>query len=254
MTTETVHLSLGPVARITLDRPPLNVLTTAMMRDLARALEQASRSEVVRVIRLDAVGKVFCAGVDVGEHRGDALRPMMEALFELFATFERVPQPVVAVVGGAALGGGCEVVLAADLCLASDRASFGQPEIRLGVFAPPASVILPRIVGERRALSLLLTGEAIPAAEAESIGLVNRVFPHESFEAECERWIERLLAMSGSALRLAKRAVGAARGRSPRDAHAVVQELYLDELMRTSDAEEGLAAFLEKRAPAFRHR
>jgi cyclohexa-1,5-dienecarbonyl-CoA hydratase len=253
--TDTFRVAIeGAVGRITLDRPPLNVLTTAMMRDLARAVDHLAGTSEVRVVRLDAAGKAFCAGVDVGEHRGPSLAPMMEALFDLFAAFELVPQPIVAVVDGAALGGGCELVLACDLCLASERATFGQPEIRLGVFAPPASVLLPRIVGERRALGLLLSGETVSAREAEAMGLVNRVFEDGGFASEAGRWIERLVTLSGTALRYAKRAVGTARELPLRDAHAEVQRLYLEELMRTSDAEEGLAAFLEKRAPVFRHR
>ena len=242
------------VARITLDRPPLNVLTIALMRDLAAALDRAAADAEVRLVRLDGAGKAFCAGVDVGEHLGDQLTPMMDALGELFAAFARVPQPVVAVVQGAALGGGCEVVLGADLCLASERASFGQPEIRLGVFAPPASVLLPRIVGERRALGLLLTGEAWSARQALEAGLVNAVFPDASFEADAEAAIARLASLSGPALRLAKRAVRAAGELSEPAAHRLLHAIYMNELMTLEDPGEGLRSFLEKRPPVWRHR
>jgi enoyl-CoA hydratase/carnithine racemase len=158
----------GPMARITLHRPPLNVLTTSMLRDLATALDRVAADDDVRLVRLDAEGKVFSAGVDVGDHAGEALAPMMDAFVAVFEAFERVPVPTVAVVHGAALGGGCELTLATDLCLASDAASFGQPEIRLGVLAPPASVLLPRLVGERRAFDLLLSGETMPASSTAS--------------------------------------------------------------------------------------
>lgn len=250
-----LHSSLeGPVARITLDRPPLNVLTTAMMVDLADALERAGRSETVRVLRLDAVGKVYSAGVDVGEHEGEALRPMMEALGRLFETFDRLPVPTISVVHAEALGGGCELVLGTDLCLASDRASFGLPEVRLGLFAPPASVLLPRIIGQRRALAMLLTGEAISAAEAEAMGLVNRVFPASRFSDEVDAWIGRLVELSGAALRHAKEAVLSSRDLPVGEAHRKVIGLYLDRLMETEDAREGPRAFMEKRAPSWRHR
>jgi len=244
----------GPVARITLDRPPLNVLTTAMMREIAEVLDRTASMPEVRVIRLDAVGKVFCAGVDVGEHEGEALAPMMDALRGLFDALGRVTVPVVSVVHGAALGGGCELVLGTDVCLASERASFGQPEVRLGLFAPPASVLLPRIAGERRALSLLLTGEAVSASEAQAIGIVHRVFPEGTFARDADAWIERLLEMSGSALRMVKRAVLAARGLDAEEALGAVDRLYREELMRTEDAREGLRAFLEKRTPSWKHR
>jgi len=242
------------LGRITLDRPPLNVLTTAMMRDLAEAVRAAAASREVRVVRLDASGKAFCAGVDVGEHLGEALPGMMEALAELFVALEEVPQPTVSVVHGAALGGGCELVLGTDLAVASDRAAFGQPEIRLGVFPPPATVLLPRVAGGRIAAGLLLTGDTIPAAEALRIGLVNAVFPHDRFDDEAAAWVGKLLQLSGEALHLAKRAFAAARGRPLREAHETVDRIYRDELMRTEDAREGLQAFLEKRSPSWRHR
>jgi cyclohexa-1,5-dienecarbonyl-CoA hydratase len=252
---EHVRLAIeGPLARITLDRPPLNILTTAMMRDLAEALGRADASAEVRLVRLDAVGKVFSAGVDVADHEGDLLRPMMDSLRSLFDAFERVGTPTVVVVHGAALGGGCEVALGADLCLASERASFGQPEIRLGVFAPPASVLLPRICGERNALDFLLGGETVPAEEARRLGIVNRVFPAETFDRDVDAYLGRLLEYSGSALRLAKRAVTATRALDRGGAQRAVFDLYLDELMKTPDANEGLRAFLEKRPPVWRHR
>lgn len=244
----------GPLAVVTLDRPPLNVLTIEMMRDLAAALRAAAGAPAVRVIRLDASGKAFSAGVDVGDHMGDKLPAMMDALGDLFRTLETIAQPVVAVVQGAALGGGCELLAGCDLVIAGERATFGQPEIRLGVFAPPASVLLPKLLGERRALALLLTGEIVTAAEAERIGLVNRVVPDASLGTESTAWIGRLLDLSGAALRLAKRAVTSTRGLSVRDAHRELHELYLDELMKTEDAGEGLAAFVEKRTPTWKHR
>jgi cyclohexa-1,5-dienecarbonyl-CoA hydratase len=237
------------LARITIDRPPLNVLTIAMLDALADACERATESADVRLVRLDAVGKAFSAGVDVADHVGDKVETMMRALARLFDVLERVPMPTVSVVQGTALGGGCEIALGTDLCVASEAAAFGQPEIRLGLFAPPASVLLPRIVGERRALGLLLTGATIQAGEAERIGLVNRVFPSAGFEAEVDAWIAGLLAHSGAALRLAKRAV-----KEGRTSRASVDRLYLDELMHTADADEGLRAFREKRAPVWLHK
>jgi cyclohexa-1,5-dienecarbonyl-CoA hydratase len=252
---EGIRVSIdGPVARITLHRPPLNVLTTEMLRDPAEAFDTAADAAEVRVVRLDAEGKVFCAGVDVADHAGEALAPMMDALVAFVDAVERVPVPTVAVAHGAALGGGCELALATDLCLASEAASFGQPEIRLGVFAPPASVLLPRLVGERRALALLLTGEAIPAAEAERMGLVNRVFPAEGFDDAVDEWFERMLSLSGAALRHAKRAVIVGRGKPVGDAHRELVRMYLDELMKTEDADEGIRSFLEKRPPEWKHR
>lgn len=250
-----VRLSIdGPLARITLDRPPLNVLTIAMLDDLSAHLERVAGDRAVRVVRLDAVGKVFSAGVDVADHVGDKVRAMMDCLVRLFDAFDRVPQPVVAAVHGAALGGGCEVALGADLRWASERASFGQPEIRLGLFAPPASVLLPRLIGEGRALQILLTGETVPAGEAERAGLVQAVIDEDRYEEEIDARFARLLELSGEALRQAKRAVRAARHLGAGEAHRELHRIYLDELMRTEDAAEGLASFLEKRKPSWSHR
>ncbi len=242
------------LATITLDRPPVNVLTTEMMRRLAAALRTAASSDEVRIVRLDAAGKTFSAGVDVGEHLGDSLPAMMAALAELFAAFTSVPQPIVAVVQGAALGGGLEVVLGCDLVLASERATFGQPEIKLGVFAPPATVLLPRRIGRGKATALLLTGESIDADEAKRIGLANEVFPIEGFDAACSTWIGKLLGLSGAALRSAKRALRESSELTEPEAHAHLHDIYMNDLMATHDAHEGLRSFVEKRPAAWKHR
>jgi cyclohexa-1,5-dienecarbonyl-CoA hydratase len=244
----------GGLARLTLDRPPVNVLTTAMMDELAAALSEVSSRDDIRVVRLDAVGKHFCAGVDVLDHEGDRLAPMMRALAGLFLAFERTPQPVVAVVQGACLGGGLELVLGCDLAVASSRATFGQPEIKLGVFAPPASVLLPRVAGWGVARGMLLTGEPITASDAKACGIVHAVAEPETLEAEAGRFVDGLLSLSGAALRQAKRAIAEASGLPLRRAHERVHEIYLEELMKTADAAEGLRAFVEKRPPAWTHR
>ncbi|HEX4823364.1 MAG TPA: enoyl-CoA hydratase-related protein [Candidatus Polarisedimenticolaceae bacterium] len=240
--------------RITLDRPPVNVLSTAMMDAIAAALDEAAADRSVRVVRLDAAGKTFCAGVDVADHLGDKLPGMMDALLRLFAAFDAVPQPVLAVVQGAALGGGLELLLGCDLVLASEAATFGQPEIKLGVFAPPATVLLPRLIGERAAARLLLTGETLDARAAERLGLVHEVVPAVALGDAATLRLGSLLALSGAALRHAKRAIRESRGLAVSDAHARLHALYLGPLMSTEDAHEGLRSFMEKRPPAWKHR
>jgi len=242
------------LARITLDRPPVNVLTTAMMRELAAALRRVAADDAVRVVRLDAAGKTFCAGVDVGEHLGDLLPSMMAALADLFVAFDGVPQPIAAVVQGAALGGGLEVVLGCDLVVASEKASFGQPEIKLGVFAPPATVLLPRRIGLQAATGMLLTGAPVAAAEARRLGLVHEVFPDDEFDAAATAWLDKLLALSGAALRRAKRALRESSRMAVDEAHIRVHDIYMEDLMATEDAHEGLRAFVEKRSAVWKHR
>ena len=245
----------GPRRRLILDRPPLNVLTTVDLRHLADELERAGDDPEIRLVTLEARGETFSAGVDVADHIGAArIGTMLAALERLFDAFDKLPVVTVALVRGPALGGGCELCLATDLCLASDRASFGQPEIRLGLFAPPASVLLPRRLGERRALELLLSGEPVSAEEALRIGLANRVFPDDRFDELAAESLERLLGMSRAALTLAKQAVQLARAGPQGAAHRAVNRLYADQLMRTEDAAEGLEAFVQKRRPRWKHR
>jgi cyclohexa-1,5-dienecarbonyl-CoA hydratase len=244
----------GAMAKIVIDLPPLNVLTNDALTALNGSFVTAAAHKEVRLIRLEARGKFFSAGVDVSDHIGDKVQTMMHRLLELFETLDRIEQPTIGVVHGTALGGGCELIAALDLCYAADSARFGQPEINLGLFAPPASVLLPRLIGERRALEMLLTGAPISASVAAEWGLINAAHPADELVAKVDVVCEQLLKMSGVALRQAKRAVQISRDDSIADAHRTVYEQYLTELMKSEDAHEGLAAFLEKRPPNWRHR
>jgi enoyl-CoA hydratase/carnithine racemase len=152
------------------------------------------------------------------------------------------------------LGGGCELAVFCDMVIASDRATFGQPEIKVGVFPPIAAVLFPHLVGRNRALELLLTGDVVGAAEAKAIGLINKVFPAESFHEKTEEFISKLTSLSGPVLRLTKRAVDRSLYTSVTEGITAVERLYLGELMQTEDAREGLTAFLEKRKPIWKNR
>jgi len=159
--------------------------------------------------------------------------------------------PVVAVVHGAALGGGCELALACDIVLARDDLRLGQPEIQLAVFPPAAAALLPHLIGRQRAMDLVLTGRSLRADEALRMGLVSRVFPAAEFDIGTEAVLAGLAAQSGPAMRLAKRAVaeGAELAFAPGLARA--ESIYLEDLMQLADAREGLAAFMAKRPPAW---
>lgn len=245
------------VGRITLARPPLNVLDIALMREVCDALARCGEARDMVAVRIDAAegSRAFSAGVSVQEHAPETVGEMLEAFHAIFRALERLALPALAVVDGAALGGGCELVAACDLVVASERATFGQPEIKLGVFPPVAAILLPRVVGERRARELVLTGEPMDAREALRCGLVNRVAEGGQVEAEAEEMLSRLRGLSASALRAARRAMGAARdAASFGEALAATEDLYLNELMKTEDAREGIRAFVEKRPPAWRNR
>jgi len=231
--------------RITLQDPPLNILDIAMLEELRDAIAgiESNRHALI----LDAAGeKAFSAGASVHDHLGDRVATMLERFHDCFRLLAKLDLVTVALVRGAALGGGCELAMACDFVLATDRATFGQPEINLGVFPPVAAYQLSRLTSPRKGLQLLLTGETIDARTALSLGLVNAVVD------DFEPWLEKLYKQSASSLRFAKKAFRLAQSADFEERLAATERLYLDELMRTSDANEGLNAFVEKRKPAWR--
>ncbi len=235
------------IARLTLKRPPLNIINMAMLREFSSALETIARNESVRVLVLRAEGKMFSAGVDVADHTADKVNEMIPLFDRVCAALSDFPAPTLAVVHGHALGGGCELALCCDLIIAAEGVNFGQPEIKLATIAPIAALRLPALIGSRRAAELLFTGEPIGSIEAAQIGLINRAVPIEQLDHAVDQLTGRLINLSGAALRLCKRAIRL----SAMDA---MEKLYLDELMATQDAQEGLAAFMEKRPPIWKHR
>ncbi|MBI3029422.1 MAG: enoyl-CoA hydratase/isomerase family protein [Candidatus Rokubacteria bacterium] len=242
------------VARLVLARPPLNILTIDMMEELNGALERVQSLLEVRALVLAAEGKAFSAGVAVEDHLGDRVKPMLEAFHRIFHLLRALPCPSVAAVQGAALGGGSELATFCDFVIASEAATFGQPEIKVGVFPPIAAVHYPARIGLARTLQLLLTGEVIGAKEAERIGLVDRVVPAAQLPAAVEEVLAKLSDKSRAVLALTRRAVLDAAGQPFEAALRAVEALYHAELMATEDAHEGLKAFVEKRAPVWKHR
>jgi cyclohexa-1,5-dienecarbonyl-CoA hydratase len=239
------------IARVVLDRPPLNVIDLDGAREMAQALEGVQRLEGLAAVVLAGRGKAFCAGVDVRDHLPDRGAAMLAEFHRVCRLLLAIEVPVVAAVHGPALGGGMELTLVCDLVVASSRAVFGQPEIRLGVFPPLAAAALPHMVPFHVASELVLTGRVLSAEEALRHGLVNRVAPAEEFETEVERLLAELRALSPASLRLAKRALRLGRWRPEPDEIESAERFYVEQLMRSPDAVEGLTAFLEKRAPVW---
>jgi cyclohexa-1,5-dienecarbonyl-CoA hydratase len=242
------------VVRITLARPPLNILTVEMLEELRTALDDAAERPALKAVVLAAEGKAFSAGVAVEDHLGERARPMLETFHALFHALRALECPTIAAVQGAALGGGAELATFCDLVVADEEATFGQPEIRVGVFAPIAVLHYPLRVGPAHALRLLLTGAVIGAAEAQRLGLVDRVVPAGTLAEAVEAEVERFRTLSAVVLRLTKRALRETQGLPFEDGLAVLEELYHHTLMTTADAEEGLRAFVEKRKPVWRDR
>jgi cyclohexa-1,5-dienecarbonyl-CoA hydratase len=239
------------VARITLARPPLNILTIAMMEEIAGALAWTATLPGLKAVLLAASGKAFSAGVDVEDHRGDRVKPMLETFHLIFRRLNDLECVTVAAVQGAALGGGAELATFCDLVVAADTATLGQPEITVGVIAPIAVLHYPLRVGPQRALQLLLSGRVMGAAEALTIGLVDRVVPAAGLAEAVEAELARFTAHSAAILRLTKRALRETLGLPFHLALGQLEDLYQYELMATDDAEEGLRAFVERRRPTW---
>jgi len=242
------------VGTITLKRPPVNILNIEMMEEINRALREFKGEEGLKVLLFRAEGKAFSAGVDVGEHMGDMVKGMIEAFHGMFRLIDEVQAPSVAVVKGSALGGGCELALYCDMVLATEKSTFGQPEIMVGVFPPIAALILPRIIGRKKAMELILSGKTIGAREALEMGLINRIVAEESLEEEAKGFVDEFARHSAAVLRLTKKAAIEGLCDDVEEGLRRIERIYLEELMKTGDATEGLKAFLEKRKPLWKDR
>jgi methylglutaconyl-CoA hydratase len=241
------------IARVILNRPERrNALNTGMVTELMDSLALADADERIRVVALSGAGPDFCAGADLEEIREAVEQGILaslvdaEALGELFLLLRRMDTPVIAVVHGRALAGGCGLATACDMVLSASDARFGYPEVRLGFVPAMVMAILRRSVGEKRAFELISLGETIEAEEAESIGLVNRVFPAENFEAEVDGFLRDLSSRSASAVSLGKRLLYQIDGASFEA--AIRTGAQVNALARlTDDCQDGIDTFLERR-------
>lgn len=243
------------VARIDFCRPPLNIFNIEMMREIGTALGDCSRQDLVAIVfAADKSCRAFSAGVAVEDHVQGMVYQMLDSFHAVFRSLDLLAKPTIALVDGPALGGGCELVSACDIVIASERARFGQPEIKLGVFPPVAAVLLPLVIGEKRARELILTGEIIDAVEAGRLGLCNHIVPATHLEQKLTEVLSKLRELSGVAVEFTRRALDIGRGRSIDAVLKELENIYLHELMKSSDANEGVKAFMEKRRPVWRNR
>jgi cyclohexa-1,5-dienecarbonyl-CoA hydratase len=244
------------VARIVFARPPLNILNIAMMREIGHAIEACiSRRDLAAVLFAAAPEtKAFSAGVAIEEHVEETVYQMLDSFHAIFRSLEQLARPTIAVVDGPALGGGCELVAGCDIVIATDRARFGQPEIKLGVFPPVAAILLGRIIGEKRARELILTGDVIDSATALQYGLINHLVPIGELDQKVEGLLTNFRGLSAAGLEMTRRALDLGYPVRFDSALTAVENLYLLELMKTEDATEGVKAFMEKRKPEWRHK
>lgn len=241
------------IVRITINRPPLNVLNVETIQEIIAALKNANAEKQVCVVIFAGSGdRAFSAGVDVSAHLPSKIERTLDQFHRMFHMLTDLNKPTIAVVNGLALGGGCELAIACDMVIASDKAEFGQPEIKVGAIPTVAAALLPKLIGRKHALELMFTGDTINAAEAERVGLVNRVVSAEKLLGTVDELANKLKDQSPIVLQLVKKAVYQGIDSDFKKALNGVTDIYLEQLMQTEDAVEGLKAFLEKRKPRWK--
>ena len=248
------HDIVDGVATLTFDRPKHNVLNIEMMNELNGQLDSLANDGSLKCVVLAAEGPSWCAGVEVADHRPELVEEMIATFNRIFERVHRIPVPTIAAVHGACLGGGMEVAIACDIIVASPKASFGQPEIKLGFFPPYAAIRLPQLVGPARAVEICTTGRRYKADDAQRMGLVSHLSDEENFQETVDGIVDEIKVCSPLIIRLNKRAVNAHVGLDFKQALSGVSDLFLNTLMKTEDTLEGISSFEEKRRPVWKNR
>ena len=238
-----------PVARLALHNPFLNIIDIPMMEELSKAIADAEGRADVSVLVLSGQNEVFSAGVDVAAHIPDKVEEMLTKFHAIFRALVTSRKVLVAAVRGACLGGGAELVMMCDIVVTSEAATWGFPEITLGCFPPVAVTALAAVVGQKNAADLILTGRKISGSEARAMGLANVVVPNHQVKDQVDELVGRLAKLSPAALAVTKRSMYVWNAMHFDKGLAGAEKIYLEELMRTEDACEGVNAFLEKREP-----
>ncbi|NOY05188.1 MAG: cyclohexa-1,5-dienecarbonyl-CoA hydratase [Chlorobi bacterium] len=241
----------GQVRRLTLNAPKANVLDAEMMSALQAALDACRNEAGLKMIQITGAGNHFSFGASVAEHTKENAPAMLSQFHALFYTMAELAIPTAALVSGQCLGGGLEVALMCNFIFVDKSARLGQPEIILGVFAPPASLLLPLKLGQARADDLLLTGRSITGEDAKAFGLAAEVYEdREALLAGVDEWTRKhVLPKSASSLRFAVKAARMQFYEGLREKLGALERMYVSDLMETADANEGIQAFLEKRKP-----
>lgn len=243
------------VLRVRLSAPPGNILDREMVAGLEEAVAEVAQVPECALVVFEGAGENFSFGASIQEHRPPAVTDLLGDFHSFLRSLLDLDVPTACLVRGRCLGGGLELAAACDFLFAAEDAELGFPEIRLGVFAPAASALLPHKLGATRAAELLLTGSSLAGADARAMGLATLVFPEPRLEAGFEAWLRAtLLKRSSAALRLATRAVRLPWKQRFFEDLAKLEGLYLEQAADLPDAREGIDAFLEKRRPVWSHR
>ncbi len=242
------------IARIGLARPEAaNALNLAVLKEISRTLGELDLDESVKVVVFTGSDQAFSSGLDIAEHTDENVYQLIETFHEVIRRMMGHELVSISVVKGMALGAGCELAAICDFCFAAEGAKLGQPELKAGLFPTVAPMIYPRLVGLRRTYEMILTGRTYNAKEAEGIGLITRAVAPAQLDAEVEKWVQFLKSFSTPVLRLARRVTQKAVDLPFDEGLRHVESVYLNQLMSTEDAKEGVRALRERRQPVWKH-
>jgi cyclohexa-1,5-dienecarbonyl-CoA hydratase len=238
-----------PVARMTLQNPPLNVIDIQMMKELAVVLSEIESRNDISMVVLRGEGKAFSAGVDVAAHTPDKVEEMLAKFHAVIRALVASKKVTIAAVHGHCLGGGAELAMVCDMVYTTESAQWGFPEIKLGCYPPVACTALAALVGQKRAAELILTGRTLNGLEAATIGLATRAVTDDELDGAVDGTLHDLQKLSPAALAVTKKAFYAWDAMHFDKGLARAEKIYFEELMKTGDAHEGIRAFMEKRTP-----
>src|SRR3954462_848530 len=242
------------VAKLVLNHPPYNVLTVPMMAEIAEAIEGLSSRNDIKAILITSSQKMFSAGISLEDSKSDRVFQTLDAFNRVFNAIREISKPLIVVVNGPAIGAGSELVAFGDMVIATPKAKFAQPEVKLGVFPPFAAVMLPMVIGPKKTYELILTGEALSAEEAHLLGFVNKVVSEADLPKTVEAIIAKIGEFSAPVLEMTKRVISSSMGLPLKEAMKKSQDVYLNQLMALEDVQEGLRAVLEKRKPVWKNK
>lgn len=236
-----------------LDRPPLNILNLPMLQEIIAALEEVASDRSSRVLLIRGKGKCFSAGMDVADHLPDKVELMLDLMRKTLRHLLDLEIPTISALHGSAMGGGLEIAVMTDLTFAAAGTKLAQPEIKLGVFPPLAVAHYSDLIGYKQTAELVFSGKTYTAEEAAGIGLINAAFPAEEFDARVDEVTRTIASYSRPVLAATKHALRKAQGKELFHALETAEKIYMERVMSTEDAIEGLKSFLEKRSPEWKH-
>ncbi len=242
----------APVARLVLQNPPLNVIDFAMMDELAQALTDMEARPEISMVILSGSEKAFSAGVDVGAHTPDKIDDMLSKFHGAILKLVGLKKVTIAAVRGHCLGGGAELAMVCDMVYTTDSATWGFPEIKLGCYPPVAATALAALIGQKNAADLILTGRSITGQQAAEMGLANRAVSETELDGAVSETVDQLSKLSAAALAVTKKAIYAWDSIHFDKGLGRAEKVYIDDLMKTEDAQEGIKAFMEKREPKWK--